>query len=311
VIHSQCENHSQNRKLAIVNFLFGVFVDDQQLRLELIAGLLVAVTCAITGTFVVLRGLSFIGDALAHGVLPGIAAAMLLGVSGMFGAVVSAVIMMSGVGIVNRRLRLSGDTAIGLLFVGMLSLGVLITSRSVSLVGDLEEILFGDIAHVEWSTISVQLIALICIAFIFTVCRRPFLLLSVDEGLVNTSGFSAKLFHNVMMAMVATTVIVSFQTVGTLLVMGMLIAPAATGALFARRISSMIMIAALSGSISVYIGLLASYHYDLAAGASIVLTAVILFALSAIFTETRKSMSRRHDDDHDHEHPHAHGHVHI
>lgn len=311
MIHSQCENHSQNRKLAIVNFLFGVFVDDQQLRLELIAGLLVAVTCAITGTFVVLRGLSFIGDALAHGVLPGIAAAMLLGVSGMFGAVVSAVIMMSGVGIVNRRLRLSGDTAIGLLFVGMLSLGVLITSRSVSLVGDLEEILFGDIAHVEWSTISVQLIALICIAFIFTVCRRPFLLLSVDEGLVNTSGFSAKLFHNVMMAMVATTVIVSFQTVGTLLVMGMLIAPAATGALFARRISSMIMIAALSGSISVYIGLLASYHYDLAAGASIVLTAVILFALSAIFTETRKSMSRRHDDDHDHEHPHAHGHVHI
>lgn len=311
MIHSQCENHSQNRKLAIVNFLFGVFVDDQQLRLELIAGLLVAVTCAITGTFVVLRGLSFIGDALAHGVLPGIAAAMLLGVSGMFGAVVSAVIMMSGVGIVNRRLRLSGDTAIGLLFVGMLSLGVLITSRSVSLVGDLEEILFGDIAHVEWSTISVQLIALICIAFIFTVCRRPFLLLSVDEGLVNTSGFSAKLFHNVMMAMVATTVIVSFQTVGTLLVMGMLIAPAATGALFARRISSMIMIAALSGSISVYIGLLASYHYDLAAGASIVLTAVILFALSAIFAETRKSISRRHDDDHDHEHPHAHGHVHI
>jgi hypothetical protein len=294
-----------------VNFLFGVFADDQQLRLELIAGLLVAVTCAITGTFVVLRGLSFIGDALAHGVLPGIATAMLLGVSGMLGAVVSAVLMMSGVGIVNRRLRLSGDTAIGLLFVGMLSLGVLITSRSVSLVGDLEEILFGDIANVEWSTIAVQLIALICIALVFTICRRPFLLLSVDEGLVSTSGFSAKLFHNVMMAMVATTVIVSFQTVGTLLVMGMLIAPAATGALFARRISSMIMIAALSGSASVYIGLLASYHYDLAAGASIVLTAVILFALSAIFTEIRKSISRRNDDESEHEHPHAHGHVHI
>ena len=133
-----------------MNFLFGVFAHDQQLRLELIAGLFVAITCAITGTFVVLRGLSFIGDALAHGVLPGIAVAMLLGVSGMLGAIVSAVLMMSGVGIVNRRLRLSGDTAIGLLFVGMLSLGVLITSRSASLVGDLEEILFGDIAHVDW-----------------------------------------------------------------------------------------------------------------------------------------------------------------
>jgi ABC-type Mn2+/Zn2+ transport system permease subunit len=292
-----------------VNFLFGVFVDDHQLRLELIAGLLVALTCAITGTFIVLRGLSFIGDALAHGVLPGIAIAMLLGVSGMFGAAVSATIMMSGVGIVNRRLRLSGDTAIGLLFVGMLSLGVLITSRSLSLVGDLEEILFGDIAHVEWSTIAIQFIALIIILIVFAICRRPFLLLSVDEGLVSTSGFSAKIFHNVMMAMVAATVIVSFQTVGTLLVMGMLIAPAATGALFARRISSMIIIAALSGSASVYIGLLASFHYDLAAGASIVLTAVILFALSAVFTEVRKSLSKPSDSEH--EHPHAHGHVHI
>jgi ABC-type Mn2+/Zn2+ transport system permease subunit len=229
----------------------------------------------------------------------------------MLGAAVSAAIMMSGVGIVNRRLRLSGDTAIGLLFVGMLSLGVLITSRSLSLVGDLEEILFGDLANVEWSTISIQFVALIGVVSVFTICRRPFLLLSVDEGLVNTSGFSAKLFHSVMMAMVATTIIVSFTTVGTLLVMGMLIAPAATGALFARRVSSMIMIAALSGSSSVYIGLLASYHYDLVAGASIVLTAVILFALSAIFTETRKSISHRHDGDLEPEHPHAHGHVHI
>lgn len=292
-----------------MNFLFGIFVDDHQLRLELIAGLLVAVTCAITGTFVVLRGLSFIGDALAHGVLPGIAAAMLLGVSGMLGAVVSAVFMMTGVGIVNRRLRLSGDTAIGLLFVGMLSLGVLITSRSLSLVGDLEEILFGDIAHVDWSTITIQFIALIVVALTFSICRRPFLLLSVDEGLVNTSGFSAKFFHNVMMAMVAATVIVSFQTVGTLLVMGMLIAPAATGALFARRISSMIMIAALVGSLSVYIGLLMSYHYNLAAGASIVLTAVLIFAVTAVFTEIRKTLNKPSDTEH--EHPHAHGHVHI
>lgn len=292
-----------------MNFLFGIFVDDHRLRLELIAGLLVAVTCAITGTFVVLRGLSFIGDALAHGVLPGIAAAMLLGVSGMLGAVVSAVFMMTGVGIVNRRLRLSGDTAIGLLFVGMLSLGVLITSRSLSLVGDLEEILFGDIAHVDWSTITIQFIALIVVALTFAICRRPFLLLSVDEGLVNTSGFSAKFFHNVMMAMVAATVIVSFQTVGTLLVMGMLIAPAATGALFARRISSMIMIAALVGSLSVYIGLLMSYHYNLAAGASIVLTAVLIFAVTAVLTEIRKTLNKPSDTEH--EHPHAHGHVHI
>jgi manganese/iron transport system permease protein len=111
-----------------------------------------------------------------------------------------------------------------------------------------------------------------------------------------------------MLAMVAITVIASFQTVGTLLVLGMLIAPAATGSLFARRIESMMLIAALVGSLSTYIGLLVSYHYDLAAGASIVLTAVVIFAVSATANEIRKS---RGHDHHDHEHPHVHGEIHV
>ena len=100
------------------------FANNEFLRLSLVAGILVAFTCAIAGTFVVLRGLAFIGDALAHGVLPGIATAMLLGVSGVIGAAVGSLVMMAGVSVVSRRFRLSGDTAIGLLFVGMLALGV-------------------------------------------------------------------------------------------------------------------------------------------------------------------------------------------
>jgi ABC-type Mn2+/Zn2+ transport system permease subunit len=108
---------------------------------------------------------------------------------------------------------------------------------------------------------------------------------------------------------VAITVVASFQTVGTLLVLGMLIAPAATGALFARSISGMMTIAAIVGTLSTYIGLLLSYHFDLAAGATIVFTAVMLFALAAAFTEVRKSLSKPSDSEH--EHPHAHGHVHI
>jgi ABC-type Mn2+/Zn2+ transport system permease subunit len=113
----------------------------------------------------------------------------------------------------------------------------------------------------------------------------------------------------VMLTMVAITVVASFQTVGTLLVLGMLIAPAATGALFARRISSMMTIAAIVGTLSTYIGLLLSYHFDIAAGATIVLTAVMFFALAAIFTEVRKALSKTTDGEH--EHPHAHGHVHV
>jgi ABC-type Mn2+/Zn2+ transport system permease subunit len=285
------------------------FLDNEFLRYALAAGILVAITCAIAGTFVVLRGLAFVGDALAHGVLPGIATALLLGVSGIVGAAVGAVAMMGGVSLVTRRFRLSGDTAIGLLFVGMLALGVIITSRSDAFVGDLTRILFGELLGVSRSDLLLQLCALALVALIAFVGRRPFLLLSVDEGLARTSGFSIRIFHNVMLTMVAITVVASFQTVGTLLVLGMLIAPAATGALFARRISSMMTIAAIVGTLSTYIGLLLSYHFDVAAGATIVFTAVMFFALAAVFTEVRKARSKPTDGEH--EHPHAHGHVHI
>ena len=291
-----------------MNYLIDPFANNEFMRLALFGGILVACTCAIAGTFVVLRGLAFVGDALAHGVLPGIATAMLLGVSGIVGAAIGAAVMMGGVSVVSRRFRLSGDTAIGLLFVGMLALGVMITSRSSSFVGDLANILFGELLGITTTDLAWQFVALVIVGLIAFVGRRPFMLLSVDDGLARTSGFSARLFHNVMLAMVAITVIASFQTVGTLLVLGMLIAPAATGSLFARRIESMMLIAALVGSLSTYIGLLLSYHYDLAAGASIVLTAVVIFAISATANEIRKS---RGHDHHDHEHPHVHGEIHV
>ena len=291
-----------------MNYLVDPFANNEFMRLALFGGILVACTCAIAGTFVVLRGLAFVGDALAHGVLPGIATAMLLGFSGILGAAIGAAVMMGGVSIVTRKFRLSGDTAIGLLFVGMLSLGVVITSRSTSFVGDLTRILFGELLGITTTDLAWQFAALVIVGAIAFVSRRPFLLLSVDDGLTRTSGFSARLFHNVMLTMVAITVIASFQTVGTLLVLGMLIAPAATGSLFARRIESMMLIAALVGSLSTYIGLLISYHYDLAAGASIVLTAVVIFAIAATANEIRKS---RGHDHHDHEHPHVHGEIHV
>jgi len=285
------------------------FINNEFLRLSLAAGVLVAITCAIAGTFVVLRGLAFVGDALAHGVLPGIATAMLFGVSGIVGAAVGSLVMMGGVSLVSRRFRLSGDTAIGLLFVGMLALGVMITSRSRTFVGDLSRILFGELLGVNSTDLLLQLLALITVASIAFVSRRPFLLLSVDEGLANTSGFSTRIFHNIMLVMIAITVVASFRTVGTLLVLGMLIAPAATGALFARRISTMTLIAAVVGSISTYVGLLISYHFNLAAGASIVLTAVFIFAVVATYTEIKKSITNKHTDEHEHQHSHSGTHV--
>ena len=270
------------------HLLFEPFADNEFLRQSFYAGVLVALICAVAGTFVVLRGLAFVGDALAHGVVPGVAAALLIGFSGVLGAAIGAAVMMSGVSVVTRRYRLSGDTAIGLLFVGMLALGVIIQSRSSSFAGDLTNILFGEVLGVSNSDLVWQFIALVAVCVIAYLCRRPFLLLSVDDGLAETSGFSVKKYHNIMLGMVALTVVASFQTVGTLLVLGLLIAPSATGALFARRIGTMMSVAAGVGIASTYIGLLASYHANLAAGASIVFSSVIIFGVCAIVVEVQR-----------------------
>lgn len=294
-----------------MDFLVGPFLDNEFMRMSLLATCLVAVTCAVAGTFVVLRGLAFVGDALAHGVVPGVAVALLAGFSGVVGAAVGAGVMMGGVSLVTRRYRLSSDTAIGLLFVGMLALGVIIQSRSDSFAGDLTAVLFGEVLGIGRSDLLWQVAALAVVVGIATVCRRPFLLLSVDEGLAETSGFPVGRYHNVMLVMVALTVVASFQTVGTLLVLGMLVAPAATGALFGRRVGSVTAIAAGVGIVSSYVGLLVSYHADLAAGASIVLTSVVVFAACAAWVELRRWQAHRKDVHHDHDQPHLHGHVHL
>ena len=293
------------------NFLFGPFTDNEFLRQSLYAGILVSAICAVAGTFVVLRGLAFAGDALAHGVVPGVAAALLFGFSGVLGAAIGAGVMMSGVSVVTRRYRLSGDTAIGLLFVGMLALGVIIQSRSSSFAGDLTNILFGELLGVSNSDLMWQFVALVAVCVVAWLCRRPFLLLSVYDGLTETSGFSVKKYHNIMLAMVALTVVASFQTVGTLLVLGLLIAPAATGALFARRIGIMMVVAAVVGIFSTYVGLLVSYHANVAAGASIVFCSVLVFAACAVVVEVQRWQAHRKDIHHYHDQPHVHGHVHV
>jgi ABC-type Mn2+/Zn2+ transport system permease subunit len=178
---------------------------------------------------------------------------------------------------VRRRSRLSGDTAIGLLFVGMLALGVVIVSRSDSFSGDLTRILFGEVLGISWGDVWLQLGAAVAVAVVAAVCARPFLLLSFERDAARVAGFAADLYEGAMLGMIALTVVVSFQTVGTLLVFGMLIAPPATAALVVRRIGAMMAAAALLGALSVAAGLLLSYHYDLAAGASIVLVEVVVF----------------------------------
>ena len=274
-----------------MEYLLDPFLDNSFMTRALLAGVLVSIACGVVGTFVMLRGLAFIGDALAHGVLPGIAGAILLGLPGMLGAAVGAVVMIGGVSLVTRRSPLSSDTAIGLLFVAMLALGVVMISASNAFQGDLVAILFGQILGTSWEQIIAMTLATGLVIVVSALAARPFLLLSFDPEQADVAGFPSRRYHVLMLLLVALTVVVAFQTVGTLLVFGMLLAPAATGALLATRIGSMMVIATVIGSASTYAGLLISYWFNIAASATIVLVAVsvffVVFALSNVRDASR------------------------
>jgi ABC-type Mn2+/Zn2+ transport system permease subunit len=271
-----------------VSALVEPFLDNAFMVRALAAGVLVAVACAVVGTYVILRGLAFIGEALGHGVLPGVAGAILLDVSGMLGAAVAAVVMIAGVSWITRRSRLTATTAIGLLFVGMLALGVVIVSRSTTFTGDLTRILFGDILGVSAGDLWIQLGVTFAVVLGALVCARPFLLLCFDPEQARTAGFDPRIYEALMLAMIAATVVVSFQSVGTLLVLGMLLAPAGGAALVTSRLGSAMLVAAALGACSVIAGLLLSYHLNLAAGASVVLVAVGLFFCAFLATGLRR-----------------------
>ena len=271
----------------MLDFFIAPFADNHFMVQALVAGVLVSAACAIAGTFIVLRGLAFIGDALAHGVLPGIALALLFGFPGVVGAAIGAAVMIGGVTLITQRSRLSSDTAIGLLFVGMLALGVAIVSRSGSFSGDLTRILFGELLGISWGDIILQLVATIAIGLVAFAGAPPFMLLAFDPEQAQVAGFSSKKYHYLMLVMIAATIIVSFQTVGTLLVFGLLIAPAGAGALLASRIGVMMAWAAGFGSLSMYAGLLISYHFNLAAGASVIMVATLIFFTVFIIQNVR------------------------
>ena len=265
-----------------MNVLTDPFVQNAFMQRALLAGILVAIATGVVGTLMVLRGMAFLGDALAHGVLPGIAAALLIGIPSFVGALVGAAVMIGGVAAVQRRTRLSSDVAIGLLFVGMLALGVVIVSRSSEFAGSLTEILFGEVLGVSWSSILWQAIVAVVVVCLAWTLRRPFLLMAMDPDQARVAGYPVRLLEAVLLGMIALTVVVSFRVVGTLLVFGMLLAPAGTAALLVRRVGAMMIVSAVIGSVSVYVGLLLSWYFDLAAGATVVLVAVGIFFIALV-----------------------------
>ena len=257
------------------------FSADFMLR-ALSGGVLVSTICAIVGTWVVVRGMAFLGEAMAHGMLPGVAAASLLGLPVILGAAVSAVVMTAGVGLVSRRGRLSHDTSIGLLFVGMLSLGVIVVSHSRSFATDLTAILFGDVLAISGADLLLLAGALVVTLVIAAAFHRPFLALAFDDRVATTLGLRPRLAHGVLVGLVTLAVVASYGAVGSLLVVGLLLAPAVAAGHWARRIPTTMLLAAALGCLAVLVGLLASWHLETAAGASIAASSIALAAISAI-----------------------------
>lgn len=251
------------------------------IRRALLAGVIASILCGVAGSWVLVRGLAFLGDAMSHGMLPGIAVATLSGFNPIVGAAVSAAVMAAGVGILGRSRRLGGDTAIGLLFVGMLALGVVIVSRSGSFTVDVTAILFGDILGVRGVDLVVLAVAAAIAGVVAVAGHRAFTAVALDERLAITLGHRPRLVSMALVGLLTLAVVASFHVVGTLLVFGLLIAPPAAAALWAPRVSVMMSGAALVGSAATAIGLIVSWHLETAAGASVALCACALFALSA------------------------------
>jgi manganese/iron transport system permease protein len=256
----------------------------------LVGGVLAGLMCSVVGTWLVLRGMAFFGDAFTHGVVPGIAAAVAFNFSPLLGAAIAAAVMLLLIETVRRHSSLSEDTAIGLLFVGMLGLGVVIISKVDSYTGSLTSILFGDALGVTREDIAWQLALGAVVIGTSILLYRPLLALSFNEQKAYLLGMRPRMAHAALLVLIATAVIGSFQAVGTLLVFALLVGPPATASLVSRTVPRMMLGAAALSVVSVWLGLVISYHLGTAASATMAIIPVAIFFLVLPFS---RAINRR------------------
>lgn len=248
----------------------------------LVGGALVAVLCGVVGTWVVVRGMAFLGEALAHGMLPGVALATVLGFPVVIGATISAIAMSLGIGALQRRGRLSYDTSIGMLFVAMLALGVIVISYSGSFATDATAILFGDILAISAPDLVMLGVATVVGLALAAAAHRPLVALAIDPRTAAVLGLAPRAAQAALVALVTLAIVASYQAVGSLLVVGLLLAPAVAAGQWTSRIPSRMLLASALGVVAVTAGLLLSWHAGTAAGASIALAAIGLAGLAGL-----------------------------
>jgi len=249
----------------------------------LIASIMVGIVCAVVGTYVVLRGMAFFGDALAHSILPGIAIGYLVGNGArqplFWWALIAAILSSLGIGAISRSTKIKEDTAIGIIFAGTFALGVALISTVRSYTVDLAHFLFGDVLGVRSGDLWLiavfgGLVVLIVLAF-----YKEFMVLSFDPILAATLRLPVRFLEILLLILIAVTIVVSLQTVGVALMVAMLVTPAAAAYLITNRLPIMMILAALIAAISGAFGLYFSYYLSIASGAAIVLTCTAIFGL--------------------------------
>ncbi|MEM7322337.1 MAG: zinc ABC transporter permease AztB [Actinomycetota bacterium] len=258
----------------------------------LLAGLLAVIATSVIGTWVVLRGLAFLGDALSHGVIPGIALAVLWGFSPILGALLAAAVMAGLVSLVSADATVREDTGIGLLFVGMLSLGIVIVSKARSFATEVTALLFGDVLAVTRDDLVNQAVATAIVLVAGTLLYRPFLALTFNPLKAQTLGMRPGLSHLAMMVLLAISIVASFQTVGTLLVFGLLVGPPATAGLVTTRIPMMMVASVGFGAVAVTAGLMISFHGGTAGGATMAGLSVAQFFVVLIVVRVARLVRR-------------------
>lgn len=254
----------------------------------LIASVTIGISCGLIGTYIMLRRMSLIGDALAHAVLPGVVVSfMVAGKSEaalFIGAVVSGILTVLLIGFVNRNSKIKEDTSIGIIFTGAFALGILMVSQLKQVHIDLSSYLFGDVLGVSTGDITLSMIIMFVIILCIVLFYKQLLLTSFDPTMAMTIGISTTLVHYMLMTLLSMSIVAGLQSVGVILIIAMLITPPATAYLLSNNLKKILLLSAMFGTISAITGLYLSYHFNFASGASIVLVAVALFMLAFLFS---------------------------
>jgi manganese/iron transport system permease protein len=269
-----------------IDFLLSPLAYDFFVR-ALVASALVGVACAVIGSFVVLKGMSFIGDAVSHAAFPGIVIAYMLGLPIIIGGAVASIVTALGIGALTRRSGLRSDSIIGVLFAGMFALGVALFSSIPSYVGDLFHFLFGDVLGISVSDLLALSLLVLILLVVVRILWKELLFATFDPLGAGAAGLPVRRLDDLLLILIAVTIVISLQAVGIVLVVAMITTPAATAQMLVQRFGKMISTAALIGVVSAVAGLYLSYAFDLASGAAIVLVETALFLLVLLLTSLR------------------------